>query len=546
MATITERFGFTKPAGSDPASIVPLNSNTDLVELYLGRTQDMIAPMYDDTATYEVDDIVTYESKLYKCITAISTAETFDPTKWEETTAVQEGSGGGGGGTEVIANPTGTPTDTLNTIDIDGVIYDIEGSGGGGGEIRRDYYLDNGLIADNVDDYIWCNLDKELVSGKTYIIVIKDDSYTYYKEVEWTENTTVTINADMRLGLEQTRAGLTYYSGSHRKIYCDIYVYESTPSSTDGGIKTVRTPINNTDSSESINVNVGSSFTSETVDITHFVKDLAGYQFSGSSSYTSNTVFNSYNNGILNISWDIQSGTSRQFFNIGYIDDLADLVVLSDWTRYDTDGTYEFVIPSEAQDLTVEDFYIDFRNVKTGGATLELSSVIKTIENGKLKVTFPFPSGQTVYMECRILYALTGGGIQPVGVHASDIEYDNTTSQLTATNVQDALDEVVGRVSDAEGDITQLNSSLTNTNLLSIQRVALTKTTDSTGNIALSYTNDGFTYIVGAMVNGSHAYIRAWVSGTKWHLTAVAPNTGVTINNTTLEIRFLVVKIKTL
>ena len=513
MATITERFGFTKPAGSDPASIVPLNSNTDLIELYLGRTQDMIAPLYDDTATYEVDDIVTYESKLYKCITAISTAETFDPTKWEETTAVQEGSGGGGGGTEVIPNPTETPTDTLNTIEIDGVIYEIEGSGGG---------------------------------------------------------------------------------------------------SIDGGIKTVRIPINNTDSSESINVNVGSSFTSETVDVTHFIKDLSAYQFSGSTSYTCNTVFNSYNNGILNISWGIQSGTSRQYFNIGYIDDLTDLLVLSDWTRYDTDGTYEFVIPSEAQDLTVEGFYVDFRNVKSGGATLALSNVTKFIEDGKLKVTFPFPSGQTVYMECRILYALTGGGIQPVGVHASDIEYDNTTSQLTADNVQDALDEIVANadtasediltlqnvqgydaydetqtyavgdyaiysnhvyecttaVSTAEpfdsskwsqtsieqiidgvkGDVSQLNSRLTNTNLLSIQRMTLTETTGPTGNIALSYTNDGYTYILGAMVSGSNVHIRAWVSSAngKWYLTAVDPNSGVTINNTSLNLRFLVVKIKSL
>lgn len=89
MATITERFGFTKPAGSDPASIVPLNSNTDLIEQYLGRTQDMIAPMYDDTATYDVGDIVTYESNLYKCITAISTAETFDSTKWSQTSIEQ-------------------------------------------------------------------------------------------------------------------------------------------------------------------------------------------------------------------------------------------------------------------------------------------------------------------------------------------------------------------------------------------------------------------------------------------------------------------------
>ena len=126
MATITERFGFTKPAGNDPASIVPLNSNTDLIEQYLGRTQDMIAPLYDDTATYDVGDIVTYESNLYKCITAISTAETFDPTKWEATTAVEEGSGGGGG-SSVIPNPTGTPTDTLSTVSIDGTIFGIKG-----------------------------------------------------------------------------------------------------------------------------------------------------------------------------------------------------------------------------------------------------------------------------------------------------------------------------------------------------------------------------------------------------------------------------------
>lgn len=161
MATITERFGFTKPAGSDPASIVPLNSNTDLIEQYLGRTQDMIAPMYDDTATYDVGDIVTYESNLYKCITAITTPETFDDTKWEATTAVEEGSGGGGG-SSVIPNPTGTPTDTLSTIGIDGTIYGIEGSGGGGGdgyteivlfEESESTYAGIKELSDNISNY---------------------------------------------------------------------------------------------------------------------------------------------------------------------------------------------------------------------------------------------------------------------------------------------------------------------------------------------------------------------------------------------------------
>lgn len=40
---------------------------------------------------------------------------------------------GGGGGTTVIPNPQGTPTDTLNTIQIGQTIFDIPGSGGGSG-----------------------------------------------------------------------------------------------------------------------------------------------------------------------------------------------------------------------------------------------------------------------------------------------------------------------------------------------------------------------------------------------------------------------------
>ena len=41
-------------------------------------------------------------------------------------TAIDNG-GGGGGGTTVIANPSGQPTDTLNTIQIGSTVYDING-----------------------------------------------------------------------------------------------------------------------------------------------------------------------------------------------------------------------------------------------------------------------------------------------------------------------------------------------------------------------------------------------------------------------------------
>lgn len=44
--------------------------------------------------------------------------------------------GNGGGGTTVIANPTGTPTDDLNSIQIGSDIYRIVGGGGGGGTAK--------------------------------------------------------------------------------------------------------------------------------------------------------------------------------------------------------------------------------------------------------------------------------------------------------------------------------------------------------------------------------------------------------------------------
>lgn len=39
---------------------------------------------YSSSATYVVDSIVNYNDKMWKCVTAVETAETFDPEKWEQ------------------------------------------------------------------------------------------------------------------------------------------------------------------------------------------------------------------------------------------------------------------------------------------------------------------------------------------------------------------------------------------------------------------------------------------------------------------------------
>ena len=95
MATTTTHYGFTKPGVNDYVDISVLNANFDNLDtvIYSNRLSaqaalDDIAPEYDATATYSVGDYVTYNKTLYKCATAITTAEAFDDTKW---TAVKVG-----------------------------------------------------------------------------------------------------------------------------------------------------------------------------------------------------------------------------------------------------------------------------------------------------------------------------------------------------------------------------------------------------------------------------------------------------------------------
>ena len=39
---------------------------------------------YSSNATYVIDSVVNYDGKMWKCVTAVETAEEFDPTKWEQ------------------------------------------------------------------------------------------------------------------------------------------------------------------------------------------------------------------------------------------------------------------------------------------------------------------------------------------------------------------------------------------------------------------------------------------------------------------------------
>lgn len=68
----------------------------------------------DDLSNVDIANVVNGQALCYNGVTS----------KWENQTV-------SGGGTTVVANPTGTPTDDLDTIQIGNTIYDIPGSGGG-------------------------------------------------------------------------------------------------------------------------------------------------------------------------------------------------------------------------------------------------------------------------------------------------------------------------------------------------------------------------------------------------------------------------------
>lgn len=58
-----------------------------------GIPLSVIADGYSSVNTYNIDDLVTYQSKLYICVTDISDPESFDASHWSETTVADVLSG---------------------------------------------------------------------------------------------------------------------------------------------------------------------------------------------------------------------------------------------------------------------------------------------------------------------------------------------------------------------------------------------------------------------------------------------------------------------
>lgn len=132
-------YGLKEPQKNvDLADVNDINYNTEAIDGLIHNTQVSLAPAYDQTLTYEVGDLVMYETLLYECITAIATPEAWDSTKWQRAYLSENAGGGGNANVTEISYPQYsalTPAEKAN-----GTIYcvtddpnDSAGGGGGGG-----------------------------------------------------------------------------------------------------------------------------------------------------------------------------------------------------------------------------------------------------------------------------------------------------------------------------------------------------------------------------------------------------------------------------
>lgn len=85
---------------NQPSTKTPINArNLNKMDIAINELDDRVldlggsvesilgnfATEYDSTSTYAVGDYVIHDGLLYKCITAVTTAEEFDSSKWKKT-----------------------------------------------------------------------------------------------------------------------------------------------------------------------------------------------------------------------------------------------------------------------------------------------------------------------------------------------------------------------------------------------------------------------------------------------------------------------------
>lgn len=101
-------------------------------------------------------------------------------------------------------------------------------------------------------------------------------------------------------------------------------------------------------------------------------------------------------------------------------------------------------------------------------------------------------------------------------------------------------DGLLEDVAELKTDVNELKSKIADIKSISI--VEASATTGGSGNISTPTSTTGKVFIFAPYCTSStDVYLRAWraSSNNGWYLTAVNPNTGATVNNTSITYRYI-------
>ena len=174
MATKTQYYNLDKPNYDEVADIEVINANFDKIDQQMRNNADGVnfakgisSDAYDNSKSYAVGDYCIYDNKLYRCITAIESAEAFNIAKWEQTTVGKE-------------------VEQLNS-NLDGLQYSDIAGGKNKLNSRNIYENKNGVTISSVENELLLN---GTATG-TPFFVIKD---------------TFTLSSDMTLSFISTNS----------------------------------------------------------------------------------------------------------------------------------------------------------------------------------------------------------------------------------------------------------------------------------------------------------------------------------------------------
>ena len=301
MASTSAHFNLTKPATTDYYNIGVFNDNTDIIDTQMYNNQVSAAKIMvgatanDDGESGRVPVPHAGDQNKYLCA---------DGT-WKTV-------GGGGGGSSVIPNPTGTPTDTLDTVSIDGTIYEIQGSGGGGSAGKFDTLWTGDILVDDGSAVQNITLAESISDYDFLLLRTYDSTYHFYTttvicDIDTTYSTIGAMNDEIDMTpivkkVDDTHITLNYYGHNGQSThYVGIYGIkvggggsgiDYSTSEQDTGVKWIdgSTVYEKVISISNVSLSSGSYETVDTITELDTIISCNGYVVEGNLKYTLNDI----------------------------------------------------------------------------------------------------------------------------------------------------------------------------------------------------------------------------------------------------------------